>query len=229
MTTTEMLLRMGLAVLVSGFIGFDREVKNRPAGIRTHILVCIGATIIAMIQENISATAFDFAQGHPEFQGIVRADESRLIAQVVSGIGFLGAGTIIVTKQSVQGLTTAASLWAVAGLGLAIGMGFYHVGLLGTIVILLVLSVLNRMIRMPEMRRLEISYHYSPEMHQLIHEAFEKQGVVVKDYMVSIQCEQPVIYKDSYLLEVPVGFSREELLATFLMHSEIQSIRLRSN
>lgn len=229
MTTTEMLLRMGLAVIVSGLIGFDREVKNRPAGIRTHLLVCIGATIIAMIQEHISATALDFAKEYPEFQGVVRSDEARLIAQVVSGIGFLGAGTIIVTKQSVQGLTTAASLWAVAGLGLAIGMGFYRVGLLGATVILLVLSVLNRMIRTPEIRRLEISYQYSLETQQLIREIFAKQNISIKDYTVTIQCDQPVIYKDSYLLEVPIDFAKEELLEAFLTHSEIKSIRLRSS
>ncbi len=229
MTTTEMLLRMGLAVIVSGLIGFDREVKNRPAGIRTHLLVCIGATIIAMIQEHISATALDFAKEYPEFQGVVRSDEARLIAQVVSGIGFLGAGTIIVTKQSVQGLTTAASLWAVAGLGLAIGMGFYRIGLLGATVILLVLSVLNRMIRTPEIRRLEISYQYSLETQQFIREIFTKRNISIKDCTVTIQCDQPVIYKDSYLLEVPIGFVSEDLLEAFLTHSEIKSIRLRSS
>src|SRR5699024_5161715 len=107
----EICLRILLAAVFSGFIGFDREFKNRPAGIRTHILVCIGAALIAMVQKEITFNALEIAKENPDFAGVIRADEARLIAQVVSGIGFLGAGTIVVTKQAVRGLTTAASLW----------------------------------------------------------------------------------------------------------------------
>lgn len=84
---------------------------------RTHILVCMGACIIALIQVEIASGALRDALEYPQLAGTIRSDEARLIAQVVSGVGFLGAGTIIVTKQSVTGLTTAASLWAIAGLG----------------------------------------------------------------------------------------------------------------
>jgi len=103
MRTVDIILRIFLAILMSGLVGFDREFKNRPAGIRTHILVCLGATMIAMLQREIGLDSIAMAQKYPELAGVVRSDEARLIAQVVSGIGFLGAGTIIVTKRTVKG------------------------------------------------------------------------------------------------------------------------------
>ncbi len=124
LSVPEIMLRLGIALIFGGAIGFERQYKNRPAGMRTHILVCMGACIIALIQVEIASKALREALEYPELVGTIRSDEARLIAQVVSGVEFLGAGTIIVTKQSVMGLTTAASLWAIAGLGIAIGMGF---------------------------------------------------------------------------------------------------------
>src|SRR5699024_7429179 len=103
MRIVDIILRIFLAILMSGLVGFDREFKNRPAGIRTHILVCLGATMIAMLQREIGLDSIAMAQKYPELAGVVRSDEARLIAQVVSGIGFLGAGTIIVTKRTVKG------------------------------------------------------------------------------------------------------------------------------
>ncbi len=109
LSVPEIILRLGIALIFGGAIGFERQYKNRPAGMRTHILVCMGACIIALIQVEIASKALRDALEYPELVGTIRSDEARLIAQVVSGVGFLGAGTIIVTKQSVTGLTTAAS------------------------------------------------------------------------------------------------------------------------
>ncbi|MGX7195929.1 MgtC/SapB family protein [Enterococcus olivae] len=228
MSLTEMILRISLATVVSGLIGFDRELKHRPAGIRTHILVCIGAAIIAMIQEQISFTAIEFAKEYPDLQGVIRSDEARLIAQVVSGIGFLGAGTIIVTKRSVQGLTTAASLWTVAGLGLAIGMGFYRIGVLGSILILIVLSILNRIIRPADVKYIEIRYVYSEEAKQFIDAYFSKQHLIVKEHDVDVDLSQEnPLFRETFRLEVPLDFSDEELLRTFIQTQFIQHIRMR--
>lgn len=132
-TLPEIIVRLVLSVVVASVIGFDREHKNRPAGIKTHVLVCVGACIIALIQKKIGYDALQIALTEPKFAGVVRADEARLIAQVVSGIGFLGAGTILVQHRTIMGLTTAASLWAVAGLGLALGMGDYAIGVAGAV------------------------------------------------------------------------------------------------
>lgn len=134
MDTVTILLRLALAVVLSGLIGQERENKNRPAGFRTHILVCVGATMVMLT----SIYMFD------KYRGIVNLDPARLGAQVISGIGFLGAGTIIREGGSVKGLTTAASLWSVACIGLAVGMGFYEGAIIGTVMIYLTLLVLGR-------------------------------------------------------------------------------------
>lgn len=122
----SILLRFFLCILCGGLIGMERESKHRAAGFRTHILVCAGATVVMLTGQYIH----DFISE--------TTDASRLGAQVVSGIGFLGVGTIIVTKSNkVRGLTTAAGLWAAACIGLAIGIGFYEVAILGTITVLI--------------------------------------------------------------------------------------------
>lgn len=119
-------VRMVLAVFCGGLIGIEREYKRRPAGFRTHILICLGAAITTLTSQFLYLKLEMFT------------DIGRLGAQVVAGIGFIGAGTIIVTRrQRVKGLTTAAGLWTVAVVGLAIGAGFYEGGLLTTVLILL--------------------------------------------------------------------------------------------
>src|SRR5690554_650317 len=111
----DLLLKLALAVVLGAMIGFERERKNRPAGLRTYILVCLGATLVQIISRDLVHT----------YNTLVNADPARLGAQVISGIGFLGAGTIIREGASVKGLTTAAGLWVVACIGLAIGHGMY--------------------------------------------------------------------------------------------------------
>lgn len=129
----SVILRLTLATLFGGIIGIERGKKNRPAGFRTHILVCIG-----------SALAMTTNQYIVQFMG--GGDPSRLGAQVISGIGFLGAGTILITgKQQVKGLTTAAGLWASACMGLAIGIGFYEGAIIGCLFIFGVMTILNRL------------------------------------------------------------------------------------
>ena len=126
-------IRLALAMLCGGILGMERGKKNRPAGFRTYMLVCVGATLVMLTNQYLC-----------ELYGT--GDPARLGAQVISGIGFLGAGTIIVTgRNRVKGLTTAAGLWADACLGLAIGVGFYSAAIIGCTLILLVMSVLHRL------------------------------------------------------------------------------------
>ncbi len=129
----EVILRLLLAVLLSGFIGVEREVSGRAAGFRTHILVCVGSTLVML-------TALHLLD---RYRGVASIDPGRVAAQVVSGIGFLGAGTIIQFKDSVRGLTTAASLWAAAGIGLAVGSGFYMGAVVTTGIVLAALFFLS--------------------------------------------------------------------------------------
>lgn len=125
-TIASVTVRMVLAVLCGGIIGVEREYKRRPAGFRTHILICLGAAMTTMTSQFLYLNLHYYT------------DMARLGAQVVAGIGFIGAGTIIVTRrQRVKGLTTAAGLWAAAIIGLALGGGFYEGGIFATILILL--------------------------------------------------------------------------------------------
>ncbi|MEE1247314.1 MAG: MgtC/SapB family protein [Acutalibacteraceae bacterium] len=125
-TTVSVLVRLFFAVICGGAIGIEREHKRRTAGFRTHILICLGAAMTTMISQ------FLLYNMH------LYTDIGRLGAQVIAGIGFIGAGTIIVTKRrQVKGLTTAAGLWTCAIIGLAIGAGYFEAGLLSTIIILL--------------------------------------------------------------------------------------------
>ncbi len=131
----EIALRLLLAVILGGSVGFERESHNRPAGFRTHILVCTGSALIMMV----SAYGFSGLLG----PGFV-SDPGRIAAGVVTGIGFLGAGTIIQQRGGVRGLTTAATIWVVSGIGLAAGVGFYAGAVFTTIFVLISLLSLRR-------------------------------------------------------------------------------------
>lgn len=132
----ELTLRILFALVVGGLIGLEREFGQHSAGFRTHILVCLGSALIMLL----SLYGFSVFMEEPN----VRADPARLAAQVISGIGFLGAGTILRNGNSISGLTTAASLWVVAALGLAVGAGFYYGALLTAFLVLVCLFVLNK-------------------------------------------------------------------------------------
>ena len=124
-------IRIAVAVILGGIIGLERGLKNRPAGLRTYMLVCVGACLIMVTNQYI-------------YQVFGTGDPVRMGAQVVSGIGFLGAGTIVVTKRNqIKGLTTAAGLWAAAAVGLSIGIGLYEAAVIGGVVIFIVLSLIH--------------------------------------------------------------------------------------
>lgn len=125
----EILLRLALALVLSGIIGAERAHTNHDAGLRTHILVCLGATGIMIMSESL----------HLQFN----ADVGRIGAQVVSGIGFLGAGCILIGGNRIRGLTTAAGLWATACIGLCLGIGYYFVAIAMALIIVLAMIVLH--------------------------------------------------------------------------------------
>jgi putative Mg2+ transporter-C (MgtC) family protein len=135
LTDTQVVWRLFLAAALGGIIGFEREKHNRRmAGFRTHILVSIGSSLIMLV----SIYIFEI------YAGKAPVDPSRIAAGVVTGIGFLGAGTIIRSGESVRGLTTAASLWTVSGIGLAVGCGFYIAGWATAIIAFATLYLLRK-------------------------------------------------------------------------------------
>ncbi len=132
-TITAMILRLVIAMTIGIIIGIDRELKNRGAGIKTHVFVCVGSALVMMTSEYISIHLPD-----------IKADIARMPAQVVSGVGFLGVGTIIVTgKNQIRGLTTAAGLWATACIGLAIGIGYVEGTLITFVIFLFTYKILE--------------------------------------------------------------------------------------
>lgn len=130
----SVIVRLTLAGVMGGIVGYEREHTQRPAGFRTHILVCVGAALVMITSE------FIFERYH----ALVNLDPARLGAQVISGIGFLGAGTIIREGFSVKGLTTAASLWAVSCVGITVGAGLYSGAVVATIFIFITLLALKK-------------------------------------------------------------------------------------
>ena len=140
---TEFMLRLAVAGLLGAAIGFEREYRAKEAGTRTHFLVAVGSCLIMIV----SQWGFQDILRMP-LEGVeVRFDVSRVAAQIVSGIGFIGAGTIMMQKQVVHGLTTAAGLWAVAGIGMAIGGGLYVLGVAATIFALIALEAMRFLLR----------------------------------------------------------------------------------
>ena len=143
----EILIRIIMAILIGGMIGYERGHSNRPAGFRTHILVCLGATIVSLTQDQLRINIINLAATNPETAQLLKTDLGRIGAQVVSGIGFLGAGTIMRDKGVIGGLTTAASIWATGCIGLGIGWGFYFLAIPSGIAILIVLVTLKTLER----------------------------------------------------------------------------------
>ena len=132
-TLLAVVLRIFAAIIIGGLIGLERGLKNRPAGLRTYMVVCLGACLVMLTNQYI-------------YQVFGTGDPVRMGAQVVSGIGFLGAGTIMITRRNqIKGLTTAAGLWTAAGVGLAIGVGFYEAAIAGGFGVFAVMTLLQRM------------------------------------------------------------------------------------
>ena len=135
MTDGELFFRLVLACVLGGVIGYERQSRRKSAGLRTNMLVCLGSCLVMVLSQAL----------YREVEGLTNADPARLAAPVVSGIGFLGAGAIMKEGLTVTGLTTAACLWVVAGVGLAVGAGFYSGALMATALVFVTLGSLSRL------------------------------------------------------------------------------------
>src|SRR5438552_11693863 len=151
----EVLGRLALAAALGAVLGFERELREREAGLRTHLLVSLGSALFTIV------SAYGFREFLTSGQSVVRADPTRIAAQIVTGIGFLGAGAIIRQGLAIRGLTTAATLWVVAAIGLAAGAGYYSAAVMTTALVLAALWPL-RIIAFKAVRR------FSPETDRLL-------------------------------------------------------------
>lgn len=165
------LARFLISFFLGALIGFERETHNQPAGLRTHILISIGSTMVMLISIFIPQTFTEFQNGDP----------GRIASQVVSGIGFLGAGAILKFGANVKGLTTAASIWAMAAVGLAVGAGMYTVSLIGVAVVLFALTAMNLfekwIFKERTLRKVELIVKKNFSGIQVFREVFKMQDV----------------------------------------------------
>ena len=226
----ELLMRIGIALLVGGVIGLEREYKNRPAGMRTHVLVCLGATSVALLESLLGGGGGLGMSGNAN----VSLSIGRLSAQVISGIGFLGAGTIFMAQKKIAGLTTAASLWNVACLGILVGFGYYWLGLLLGFLIGIVLMFLGRIIKINAVKHVEIKYVKRLETLPFINQYFDSIGVLVLDIdfhvesFKEIDLQEHNLYTNVYTLHLPRKVEYMDIVNKLSEYQNIQTVRTRN-
>ena len=212
----SMILRLAAACVLGGIIGFEREHVHRPAGLRTHILVCVGSALVMVTSEFI----------YFRYSSHVNVDPARLGAQVISGIGFLGAGTIIKEGISVKGLTTAASLWAVSCVGIAVGIGFYSGAIIATVIIFLILVVIKKTqgkISMQKNTRLFIHTRIKKGEVNELSGLIQEMGVKIKrtDF-VSSEIDGEMVIR--FTLDISGQISMAELIEAILCHEHVRRV-----
>ncbi|SKA82880.1 putative Mg2+ transporter-C (MgtC) family protein [Clostridium sp. USBA 49] len=231
MTWYEVIIRLILAIIVGGLIGYEREYKNRPAGFRTHILVCIGAAVTSMIQLYAIEETSKMILAQPTLANALKADIGRLGAQVITGVGFLGAGTIIHEKGSVKGLTTAASIWVVACIGLAVGLGYYFLSILSAVSVFIVLVSLKRVeariFEKAKIIKFEIEYKNRGEMVKKLEEYFKGRNIKVQNIEFEIEEDEETEHQTClYTILVPRHIKANDIIRDLCYYDEIIKINL---
>ena len=171
LTIAAVLMRIGVAVVIGAVIGIEREIKNRPAGMRTHVLVCVGAALVSLIESQTVADVV--ALGNAS----IGVSMGRITTSVVSGVGFLGAGTIFMSDRKISGLTTAASLWCTACIGLAVGSGYILMAVAAGVVVLVDLRLMQRLLAVKTLQRLEGQVIHPTPTLALLHDYVLNTGV----------------------------------------------------
>jgi putative Mg2+ transporter-C (MgtC) family protein len=221
LTWDEALLRLALAAVLGGLIGVERELREREAGLRTHLLVALGSALFTL------SSAYGFHAFLASGQAVVRVDPTRIAAQIVTGIGFLGAGAIIRQGLSVRGLTTAATLWVVAAVGLAAGAGYYSAAVITTGLVLIALYPLRviayRILRRvrPEDGRLLVELPLGSSPGEVIDEV-EQAGARIDSIEVSQEGDRRRLEFD---LALPRGLAAPGLVGRIADVSNVADVR----
>ena len=205
--TTEFILRLLLAGIMGAVIGLDREYRAKEAGYRTHFLVSLGSALIMIVSQHGFGEILDTPN--------VNLDPSRIASQVVTGIGFIGAGTIILHKQIVRGLTTAAGIWATSGIGLAIGAGMYTLGISATILTLIGLEVLGFLFKSVGMKSsaVEFSTDNKETLNQLVKKFNSKDFMIVSFQMDERRGSEAISYHVTMVIKSKKNNNEGTLLA----------------
>jgi len=212
----EDIMKILLAIIIGGLIGMERENVHRPAGFRTHILVCLGATLVMMTAEYINTIYYNGKTG----------DIARLGAQVISGIGFLGAGTIIKDGSTVKGLTTAATLWSVSCIGLAIGIGYYKGAIITALAVYSTLIILKRFelkyMSKVIIKCLNIEARNVDMVIKKVSKVFEIFSIRIKEIKLKEKIED--VQKISYVLLIPSDTDINNLLSELYVIEGIEHV-----
>lgn len=202
-------LRLFVAGAMGVLIGLERECRAKEAGYRTHFLVALGSALMMIVSQ------YGFMEVLKT--DLIRLDPSRIAAQVVSGIGFIGAGTIILQKQIVRGLTTAAGIWATSGIGLAVGAGMYAVGISATLLVLLGLETLSYFFKSIGLRNMMIDFFTDDkEVIKRVSKKFNTRNYVVVSYeMTEAYTNGKNVYHVSMVVKAK-RMNEEGLLLMFL-------------
>ena len=226
LNTASILLRLMSAMLFGGMLGMEREQKHRPAGFRTYMLVCLGASLTVILSQYEFIMVTTVWADTAELVGI-KTDVSRFGAQVINGIGFLGAGTVIVTgRQEVKGLTTAAGLWASACMGLAIGAGFYECVLIGFALIFLSMRffpVLERaVVRNARNMNLYVEFNNVDDVAAII-TRIKQHGIQVYDVELDRGSDEDALQEPSavFFVRLPKKEAHIEIISHL---SELESV-----
>lgn len=205
----DFVLRLLIAGAMGVCIGVEREYRAKEAGYRTHFLVALGSALLMIVSQ--------YGFSDVLAADLVRLDPSRIAAQVVSGIGFIGAGTIILQKQIVRGLTTAAGIWATSGIGLAIGAGMYGVGIAATVLVLLGLEALSFFFKSMGLRNMIIEFTLTDkdDLKRVTSRFHEKGFIVVSYEMTESASVNGEIYQVSMTVKAK-HMNEEALLLMFL-------------
>lgn len=202
-------LRLFVAGVMGVLIGLEREYRAKEAGFRTHFLVALGSALMMIVSQYGFMDVVE--------RDLVRLDPSRVAAQVVSGIGFIGAGTIILQKQIVRGLTTAAGIWATSGIGLAIGAGMYAIGVVATLLALVGLEVLSRFFKSVGLRHMMIEFTTADAgVLKRLPSMFSSRNYIVVSYeMNEMSLNDKPLYSVSMVLKAK-RMDEEGLLLAFM-------------
>lgn len=206
---TEFILRLFIAGILGSIIGLDREYRAKEAGYRTHFLVSLGSALIMIVSQHGFSEILDTPN--------VNLDPSRIASQVVTGIGFIGAGTIILHKQIVRGLTTAAGIWATSGIGLAIGAGMYELGITATILTLIGLEVLSFLFKSIGMKSsiVEFSTDNKETLNRITKLFHTKNFLIVSLQMKENRTGESIVYHATMVIKLKKS-NDEGILLTLL-------------
>lgn len=224
LTFWQVLFRIVMAVAIGAAIGVEWEKKNRPAGMRTHVLVCIGAALVSLVEQ--ATVAYVVELGSNE----IGVSMGRLTTSIVAGVGFLGAGTIVMADRKITGLTTAASLWCTACLGLAVGMGFTTMAVVACILVMVVLQLMQKVVRVNSYKTLEVQFVHRAETMAFTREVFaQKEAVILdQDFHAEAQAGGTSLYTNVYSITVPGKTGYLEIMERLSEYPNVRAVRTRN-